>query len=220
MKILIIIPAFNAESTLPELIHKIKSALSEFDYSILIVNDGSSDQTKTFVRTLNTEYIEHTTNQGKGAALKTGFRFAIDKKFDCIVTIDADLQHDPLLVSPMIDHFKKENADILIGTRIFSGNMSWDRRFSNYTTSVLMSIRTGIKIGDSQSGFRIIKTAVLHDIVLKTNRYETESELLIKLAKNNARFTTFNIPTLYNDEKSYIRRGLDTFRFIRMYFTS
>lgn len=222
-RILIIIPSFNAELTVGNLIGKIRMSLHEqpFTYDILVVDDGSSDKTVLIASENNIKVISHKINLGKGEALKTGFKFASEHDYKTMVTIDADLQHDPAILPNMLNFYFNNSHDIVIGTRTFDKRkMSLARIMSNRITSAVMTLRTGQFIPDSQSGYRIIRTVTVRDLVLKSSRYELESELLIRLAQRKARMGFFPIETLYGSEKSHIRHFQDTLRFIKMYFYS
>ncbi|MBX7153218.1 glycosyltransferase family 2 protein [bacterium] len=218
MKLLVLIPAYNAEKTLSQLIDGIRLSLdNKLDYTILVVDDGSTDMTSNLVKNLKAELIQHEKNSGKGAALKTGFQYMVTHEFDLVATIDADLQHDPTALSGMIDYLQHHSLDFVIGVRQRDARMSWPRRISNSLTSWIISIRISIKIPDSQSGYRVIRNEIIKKLSLKTSRYETESELILKAARLDCKFGFYPISTIYADEKSYIRHFIDTWRFIKMF---
>ncbi len=215
---LILVPAYNAASTLASLVDKIRKQAVSARCDILVVNDGSGDRTAEVAKSKGVAVITHANNAGKGEALKTGFRFAIENEYPAIVTMDADLQHDPESLSSLIRHFSEGRYEIVIGSRHFDRTkMSFARILSNTLTSYLLSLRTGFRIPDSQSGYRIMKTDVLKRIRLTTSGYETESEILIRAGKNKFRIGFVPIETIYAAEKSHIRHLRDTFRFIKMY---
>ncbi len=219
--LLILVPVYNGARSIRRVTDSIRAALQEssIPFSLLVVNDGSTDSTERFLSENRIHYISHTRNQGKGAALKTGFRYALDNGYTLIATIDADGQHDPRFLPEMIRKATEENFDLVIGTRKKEPKkMSPARIFSNTLTSWLISLRTGCRIPDSQSGFRIIRAESLKAITLNTNRYETESEILIRGGKKKWRFGFVQVSTIYADETSHIRHFLDTWRFIKMYF--
>lgn len=220
--ILIAIPAYNAESSLSGMIAQLRYYLSNLvSFDIMVVDDGSSDQTSSIAKSLGVLLIHHQRNLGKGAALKTAFQYALQKDYQAVVTIDSDLQHDPASLPSMLECYKTESYDLLIGARTFdSKKMSLSRILSNYITSKLISFRTKQTIPDSQSGYRIIKTKTLRDLILKTSRFETESEILIRLAQKNCTIGFYPIDTIYAGEKSNIRHIEDTIRFIKMYIST
>lgn len=219
MKVLIIIPAYNASRSIADVIRKTLTAMQAagYAYQVMVVDDGSKDDTGSRAAGFGIRTVRHVRNLGKGAALKTGFAAALLEAYDWIVTLDADLQHNPEHIGPMLDMAVKGHFDIVIGSRRFEpARMSLARRFSNTTTTWLISKRIGQRIKDSQSGFRVIRTAILAGVTLTTNRYETESEFLMQTGRH-ARIGAFPIDTVYGDETSHIRHWLDTWRFVRMY---
>ncbi|NUM81195.1 glycosyltransferase family 2 protein [bacterium] len=221
MKLLVLIPAYNAEKTIVRLVENIRIALDKnIDYAILIVDDGSDDATSNLAKDLKVEWVRHEKNLGKGAALKTGFQYMLDHGFDLVATIDADLQHDPAILPGMIDSMLQDSFDFVIGTRERNSKMSWHRRLSNSITSWLISLRTAMDIPDSQSGYRVIRNEIIKKISLRTSRYETESELILKAARLRCRFGFYPIATIYAGEKSYIRHLSDTWRFIKMFIVT
>ncbi|KAB2878413.1 glycosyltransferase family 2 protein [bacterium] len=219
--ILVVIPAYNSESSLGNVIAKIRHHLtaSGYPYDILVINDGSTDLTAGIATGLGVLLVNHAENLGKGAALKSAFQYADKNKYAVIATIDADLQHDPSSLPSMLSLFMSGNYDLIIGARQFKANkMSLSRIISNRLTSRLISMRAKQPILDSQSGYRIIRTSAIKNITIRTSRFETESEILIRLAQNHCRIGFFPIDTLYAGEKSHIRHIQDTLRFIKMYF--
>lgn len=214
-KICVVIPAFNVEQTISEVITKV-SQFVEHSH-IIVVDDGSFDRTTVIVKKTGVIVLQNEFNRGKGYSLKRGFQYAIEIGFDAIVTLDGDLQHDPLEIPRFIEYFYRTKADIILGdrTKDFS-TMPLDRRFSNKTTSLLISLLTGQRVKDSQTGYRLIKTNILKRIRLISNRYETESELLVKALLQGYKIAHLPIKTIYNDQQSHIHRFVDTLRFIKV----
>lgn len=219
MTVLVCIPAYNAGPTIAEVIRQIQVAMqSTYSFQILVVDDGSTDETVRAAAQPSVRVTVHQNNLGKGRALQTAFDVAVREGFEWVVTIDADLQHDPFLIPRLIETAIRKDCDIVIGSRSFDRRrMSPARIFSNTTTSWLISRRIGQRIEDSQSGFRVIRTTLLPRISLRSSRFATESELLIKAGRIGARIGSFPIQTVYGNETSHIRHVADTFRFIRMY---
>lgn len=216
-KHIILIPAYNAAEHLPELFKRIKK-IDKLE-NVLLINDGSTDQTLEICKKHNIETINLSNNQGKGSALKKGFKAILEKgDIDFFLTVDADLQHDVDYIPSFIKKMDSSKADIVIGNRLHDKvNMPKSRIFSNTVTSWLVSKLAGQKVIDSQSGYRLIKTDVLKNINLIYDKYEMESELLIKASREEFKIDAVPIPTIYNGEKSSINVFLDTYRFIKMY---
>jgi len=213
MRVLLLVSAFNAEQTLGELISRASNYLSVND--MLVVDDGSTDGTREVAKGSGAMVLSHEINLGKGEALKTGFAYAIAKNYDAVITIDADLQHPPELIPEFIR--AGTSADIVLGCRRFSlKTMPPDRLFSNTMTSLILSILLRKRIPDSQCGYRLIKTAPLKAITLRSSRFELESELIIRFARARYKFAFVEIPVIYNKEKSKIKRFSDTMAFISL----
>jgi len=220
LNLFVIIPAFNADRTIAQVIHGCVSVVPR--ENIIVVDDGSTDKTRTLVEQSGATIIVHENNRGKGAALRSGFSAALKYGCDAVITLDADLQHDPTYIVKFLELIKKdEDWGIIIGSRWRSGTkMPLDRRLSNRITSFLISIRTGQKIPDSQSGYRLIKRDVLEKVVIKENRFMAETELLLKASSNGFNIGTVHIPTIYAQEGSHISKFRDTLQFISLYVRS
>jgi len=220
-KILVLIPAFNAEKTLSSLIEQI-SANNIKKEDILVVDDGSFDSTYEIASSCGVNVLQHKKNKGKGEALKTGFKYALKEGYSGVITLDADLQHDPEFIPEFIKKTESGvNSDVLIGTRIINLKiMPFPRWLSNNLTSIIVSILGDTKVRDSQSGYRYISTEVLKTVKLKTKKYELESELLIKAGRIKFKIDPVPISTIYEGSKSFINPLVDTGRFIKLMWKS
>ncbi|MFZ1979218.1 MAG: glycosyltransferase family 2 protein, partial [Bacteroidota bacterium] len=188
MNLIVLIPAYRAEQTLPELIRRVRGVLP--DAGILVIDDGSPDATARLAEENGAIVLSHTANRGKGAALQTGFDYVRSQtSVDFVLTLDADLQHLPEDIPNFIAVQKETNADLVAGWRQRGGTrMPFHRRMSNTITSALVGIRTGVLIKDSQCGFRLIRKKVLEKVFTVSCGYEAETEFLIKAAKRGFRF--------------------------------
>jgi len=213
-----VIPAYNAERTIGVLIDGIKKYIPL--RNIAIIDDGSSDRTSEVALSFGVNVLKLDRNYGKGRALKTGFEFAKLGGYSAVLTLDADLQHDPDEIPKFFDKFN-EGFDIVIGNRM--GNlkpMPIERIFSNKTTSFLISLRTGHKVPDSQCGFRLINRKVIEKIKVKSDGFGFESEFLIKALLAGFKVGFVDIKTIYNGERSYIKHFGDTLKFVSIYLRS
>ena len=186
---------------------------------LVVINDGSMDGTSAAAEAAGAHVLEHEVNLGKGAALKTGFEYAVEKEYDAVITMDGDGQHDPSAIPDFIDAVEKCDADIIVGTRMHAvGEMPRLRIWTNRTTSRIVSLLSGQKILDSQSGYRNIKVKVLRDVVKSfvTSKYDTESELLIRAARRGYRIGAIAIESIYTGCVSHINPVIDTLRFLRL----
>jgi len=216
----IIIPAYQAVNTLPELLVLTLNIVDAAN--IFIVDDGSTDGTATLVRHYpQINFISHEINRGKGAALMTGIRAALQAGFRYAVCLDADLQHEPRCIPDFILAQKHYQADLVLGKRHFEVNtMPFHRILSNTITSLLISIRTGKRVHDSQCGYRLINLELFTGRKFAEDGFQFESEFLIKLLLAGTRHTEVAIPTIYNNAGSSIHNVRDTLKFISLFFRS
>ncbi len=211
----VLIPAYNASQTLPELIQRIKKALPQS--SVIVVNDGSQDDSGNLARKAGATVLEHKVNQGKGEALRSGFDFVVQNGLDYVITIDADLQHRPEELRLFTEEIKNNPFDFIVGTRDFSfRNMPFDRVVTNFVSSVVLTLLSGQTIKDSQSGYRLISCKILREIKLKCRKYDLESEILIKAGRKGFKIGAVPIATVYEGSRSFINPVVDTGRFIKI----
>lgn len=216
--IAVLIPAFNAEYSLTELVNRLHNAVG--NVQIVVVNDGSMDRTNEVAASIGAIVLRHEINRGKGAALQTGFDYLKKQaEVEYILTIDADLQHQPEDVPKFLLVQQKTNADVIIGWRERIGTqMPVHRILSNTLTSALVGIRTGIKIKDSQCGFRLIRRSVIDRVQLESTGYEAETEFIIKAARHGFKIEFVPVQTIYSTEKSYMTHWTATINFIKVLF--
>ena len=208
-KVCILIPAYNAQETLGSVLKKIEPLKMD----TIVVNDGSSDETKRVASENGAQLLEHPLNLGKGAALRTGFQYILQKGYQVVITLDADGQHDPSELPSLLKIFQSVNPDILIASRAAEfGKMTFLRRFWNRLGVKAVARLCHSDITDSQSGFRLIRTEVLKAVDLSTSRFETELELLIKACKKGFGVLSVPIKTQKVDGtgSSYFRPVIDT----------
>ncbi|MEX1138742.1 MAG: glycosyltransferase family 2 protein [Bacteroidota bacterium] len=211
----VLIPAYNAEGTISDVLRII--AANGWAAEVVVIDDGSLDETAKKAGELGATVISHERNRGKGAALTTGFRWILDnKEVDAVVTVDADLQHDIRDLTKFIDARNKSGANIVLGRRKRLGSgMPLSRILSNSITSLLVSARTGMFIPDSQCGYRLIGREVLENIVVESEGFEAETELLIRAAGHGFHIASVPVQTVYRGETSHMTHWTTTKRFIR-----
>jgi len=211
----VLIPAYNAEHTLPILLSQLQK-LREKPISILVIDDGSSDATSAVVKEFKVEGFKFPQNRGKGRALRHGFNMLLENTdADYIVCLDADLQHPVSFIPVFINEAENKNSWFVMGYRHQSISvMPWSRILSNFITSQIISGLTGQKIRDSQCGFRLIAKSVLREINLQEDGFQLESEMLLRIATRKIRIDQVAIPTIYNHDNSHIHHFKDTIKFI------
>uniref|UniRef100_A0A7V3ZYE2 Glycosyltransferase family 2 protein n=1 Tax=candidate division WOR-3 bacterium TaxID=2052148 RepID=A0A7V3ZYE2_UNCW3 len=217
LNFLIVIPVYNEDTVLGDLI-KVLRDLGLFKFT-LFVNDGSTDKTADILKAEGANYVSLEKNMGKGFAQRVGFAEALKRKVDAIITMDGDLQHPPSLVFEFLRKIE-EGSDIVIGTRWRELNrMPKDRYLSNRLTTLAISLLCGRKVEDSQSGYRGYRREVIESLNFSSNKFEAESELLIKALLSGKKVSYVNIPANYHEKlRSKINRFIDTLRFLKMYF--
>jgi glycosyltransferase involved in cell wall biosynthesis len=218
-KVCILIPAYNAQETLGSVLEKIEPLKMD----TIVVNDGSSDETKRVASENGAQLLEHPLNLGKGAALQTGFQYILQKNYQVIITLDADGQHDPSEIPSLLKIFQSVKPDILIASRAAEfGRMTFLRRFWNRLGVKAVARLCHSDITDSQSGFRLIRAKVLKEISLSTSRFETELELLIKACKKG--FSVLSVPIITQKVdgtvSSHFRPVVDTWMVCKLFLRS
>jgi len=207
-----VIPARDAAETVAAVIAGLRASVP--DLTVIVVDDGSRDQTGPRAREAGAFVVTHATNRGKGAALQSGFDEALRRGAERVLALDADGQHDPERAGPLLAAL--DGADLVVGTRRHDRpTMPWLRRATNDVTSWWVSRLAGVEIEDSQSGYRAISARVLRAVRPTSRRFDYESEFLVLAARAGFRIGACPIPTLYNAPGSHIHPVRDTIRFVR-----
>lgn len=219
MKKIAVIPALNCEKT----IYKVVGGLEGLVDQVIIVDDGSTDQTKRNGHFNGSIVISHGENKGLGAALRTGFKEAIKKGADIIVTLDGDGQHEPKDVKKILDLLIHNHCDMVVGSRLLDKE-GWakfpkTRLLGNRILTFLTNLAVGKKVTtDSQSGYRAMKRAVAKQIRLHSNRMEISSEIIVETARKGFRIKEVPIKPTYEDEISNQNIVFDPLKIISMLF--
>ena len=218
-KICILIPAYNAQETLGSVLRKV----GPLKIDTIVVDDGSSDETKRVSSEMGVHLLSHPVNLGKGAALRTGFRYILQKGYKVVITLDADGQHNPSEIPFLLGIFQNVKPDILIASRAAEfGKMTFLRRFWNRLGVKAVARLCHSDITDSQSGFRLMRAKVLQEVNLSTSRFETELELLIKACKKG--FSVLSIPIntrkVDGTSSTHFRPVVDTWMVCKLFLRS
>jgi len=205
-RISVMIPAYNEEKNIEDVLARTKATLMalKLPYEIIVVDDGSTDRTRSLARRKGATVIKVRKNSGKGSALRKAFQHAAG---DILITMDADGSHRPeeipRLVTPLLN-----GADVATGTR-FNGKMQKGSTkrlhiLGNNIFNLIIMILTKKRITDSQTGFRAFKKRVIEEIKLFSNGYEVETELTVKTLRNG--FTVYETPIAFEKRKNGVSR--------------
>ncbi|MBN1572219.1 MAG: glycosyltransferase family 2 protein [Deltaproteobacteria bacterium] len=213
-----LIPAYNSEDTVGRVVDGIK----EYVPHVVVVNDGSTDKTEEAAAESGAVVVNHKARRGKGEALKTGFAALMEGGYGAILTMDADLQHDPGDIPPLIEKYREGGFGIVIGSRMASKkDIPRYRLVPNLVGNFFLSNASGRDIEDSQSGMRIYSARLLKAINLTTSKYDTEAEAIIKGGKAGFDFAFVPIKAIYaEDQKTYFRPVVDTYLISIVYLRS
>jgi glycosyltransferase involved in cell wall biosynthesis len=212
--IIVLIPSFNEARTIGRLVKRVK----EMQLHVLVVDDGSHDETKTEAAANGAEVIRNDKNMGKGYAIRDGINHILKKgNYKFVIIMDGDGQHHPDDIVGLINKAISEDLDMVVGNRMTDTvKMPLVRYLTNRLTSWVITLLSGIYVPDSQCGFRLIKTDVLKTINLISDRYDIESEMLIETGRSHFSIASAPVRTIYSGEVSKINPARDTIRFIKL----
>ncbi len=216
--IIAVIPAYNESAFIKRVIEE----TSRYVDKVIVVDDGSVDETGEIVKETNAILVKHKRNKGKGEALKTGFKTALKNHADIIVTLDGDYQHKPVEIKRLLFYLNRTGADIVVGSRFLTKEniqaMPAQRILSNMITSAILRFFFRVPVTDSQSGFRAFRAPILRVLETKDPRFAAETEILIDAKQKGFIIREAPISIKYGVEKSKINPFLDTFRWLRTVF--
>lgn len=207
-----VIPCFNEDCAIGALVSKLRQYVD----LIIVVDDGSTDETARAASRAGAIVLRHGQNRGKGAALQTGLSHSHSLGCQWAVTLDGDRQHDPANVPALLRRADQTGAFLIIGNRM--GNtegMPLLRQFVNRWMSTRLSKLAGFTLPDTQSGFRLIHLHAWSRLSLRAQHFEVESEMLMAFIAANYRVDFVSIRTLAASRKSRIRPIADTLRWLR-----
>jgi glycosyltransferase involved in cell wall biosynthesis len=217
MKLAILIPAYNEEKMLARVIKTLPKKLPRITQKeIVVIDDGSKDKTAEIAKRLDVTVISHLINRGLGGALGTGFEYAKKKNFDCLVTFDADGQHNPKDIEKILKPILAKKADVVIGSRLKNRNgMPWYRQVGIFGLNIFTLIFFWVWTSDSQSGLRAFSKKAIQEIEIASNKMEVSSEIFNEIGKKELKMVEVPIKSIYTDYslkkgvgKGQIRHGI------------
>jgi len=198
--IVAIIPSYNEAERVAEVASMVSRHLP-----VIVVDDGSGDDTLDRLAALDVDIVQHPTNLGKGEALKSGFRAALAQDVDAVLTLDADGQHAPEDIPRFIEAYKKTRASLIIGQRDFR-QMPFSRRLANNLGQRTLHAALGKFIPDNQSGFRLIDRYLVEAMLDNSETgFEFEVEMILFCVAEKIVIEWVPIRTIYQDETSHIK---------------
>lgn len=216
----VVVPCYNAGHRLRPVVEQL---LREVD-RVLLVDDGSTDESAASVADFPLRVISFPHNRGKGQALLAGFRAALEApEVTCVAVVDADGQHDPRELPRLYEAFRTRDADLVIGSRTFElERVPWRSRFGNVLTRTLTGWVLGRALPDTQSGYRLHSRRMLEGILpeISGGRYETEMEILIVAVRRGYKVVPVDIATLYEEgnPSSHFNKLRDSYLIYKRFF--
>lgn len=215
LKTCVLIPACNEEKRVAAVVREVR----DYCPDVVVIDDGSSDDTGQTAADAGATVLEHVHNQGKGAALQTGFDYAREHGYDLAITLDADGQHAPSDIPAFLQAYARTHSPVLVGNRMGNvADMPRLRRFVNRFMSALLSRVMGQHVPDTQCGFRLYHRSAFPEgpYDAHSRRFAAESEILLRLSLQGRKIGAVTIQTIYGDEKSKVHPLADTVHFFRM----
>ena len=208
MLVSIIIPVYNEELTVGNVIERVKTIMRQtgLKYEVIVVDDYSADKSCMVAKKYGVRVYRLKMHLGKGYGLRAGFAKA---EGDVIVTIDSDGSHRPEELPRLLTPILQNQADLVIGSRYLNQKDVAARKLNAFGVQIfnfLIQMLTDVAVTDSQSGYRAMKRAVLKNQQLKSGGYEIESEMLVKTAKED--FRVVEVPISF-EQRTYGRSGVD-----------
>jgi glycosyltransferase involved in cell wall biosynthesis len=208
----VLIPAYNEELKIARLAEEVRAC----GFFLLVIDDGSRDRTAEMVMRHGIECVRFPENQGKGAALREGFRWFLASPYQAVIMMDSDGQHDPKDLDLFVEVLGQNDTDLVIGNRMgHSEAMPPVRRATNRLMSWVISAFIRRRVPDTQCGYRAIRKEALKRMNLRTNRFEIESEILLEAGRLGLAIGSVPIRSVYAGRKSHINPVRDTFRFFK-----
>jgi len=210
---MVAIPAYNEELTIGSVVARARRHADR----VVVVDDGSDDGTAYVADLVGAEVFRHLTNEGYGSAIRDCFEIARDYDVDVLVTLDGDGQHNPDDIPQLIDEMRESGADIVIGSRFARGvknrTIPRYRKFGMKVLDRATMLSSGLRLTDSQSGFRAYSRKALHAIDVNQNGMGVSSEIIIRAADSKLKIREAGIVTRYDgirdSSKGPVRHGLD-----------
>ena len=201
VKVIIVVPVFNESAVIYKVLKSIpKKIRGVSELNVVVINDGSTDNSQFEVQRAGFPIVNHVINRGLGASIKTGMAYARVKKADVMVTFDGDGQHDPADIQKIIMPIIHKKADLVIGSRFKKlKNIPLDRYFLNWIANLITFLFYGALTTDSQSGLRAFSRKALNVVDFRGARMDFSSEILLEDKRNNLKKAEVSIKAIYTE---------------------
>ncbi len=193
----VIIPSYNEGPKIKETLQ----SLLPYDFNLVVVDDGSNDDTYAELRGLPIHYVRHLVNLGQGASIETGIRFAKKMGADKYVTFDADGQHNAANIWPMINFLEDMKLDVLFGSRFMKGantNIKWSRKIVIKAGIILNYLFSGILLTDAHNGLRVCNVAGAEAFLNISNKMSHASDILVNSKRLQLQISEFPVQITYS----------------------
>lgn len=201
-KVAVVLPAYNEGAVIHKVVKDLQLGLNKtgYEFEVVVVDDGSNDNTSTQAKKAGAHVIRHILNTGSGGATATGLSYAQQKGFDIAATMDADGQHMTSDVISGIQALIRDGGDLLIGSRLMDPKgMSKVKVLGNKGLTLITQLLFGIDVTDSQSGLRVFSSRALEKLKWKTSGYEFCSEMLWRAKQQKLAIKEFPIQAVYTE---------------------
>ncbi|MFH1171024.1 MAG: glycosyltransferase family 2 protein [bacterium] len=198
MKTIVVIPAFNEESTIEKVVCDVRTVVSD----VVVVDDGSSDSTATHAQRGGATVLRHFINRGQGASLKTGIVKALASDADIIVTFDADGQHEVSDIEKLIAPIAHREVDVVLGSRFMNNttvNIPVLRRVVLKTAVLFSSLVSGLRLTDTHNGLRAFSRKAAETLRIRQDRMAHASEILDEISEKNLPFREVSVTVRYSE---------------------
>ena len=196
----VVIPAYNEAGVLKEVLGELRDYNRL--YNIVVVDDGSSDETVSVASGFDVHILRHPVNLGEGAAIATGIEYALLEKADVVVTFDADGQMSAEDIGAVVNEVLEEGVDVALGSRFLTARpkgMPRTKKIGLKLATMLTRISTGLKITDTHNGLKAFKAEALRKIVITQNRMAHASEILSEIARNRLVYREVPVTIRYTE---------------------
>lgn len=210
MRTLIAIPVFNEE----KYVHRVLDRVLKHAGNVLVIDDGSTDRTPALLPNYPVDVIRHAVNHGYGRSLQNAFRWAISERYEWLITMDCDEQHEPEEIPRFLDEADRNGADIISGSRYLPESSDGDsapadRRAVNLTITEEINARLGLNLTDSFCGFKAYRVPALSRLRLDVDGYAFPMQLWVQAVANNLRTREIPVARIYNDPTRTFGAALD-----------